>query len=123
MRLTPIDNAPSFVAGLSVIRGMAYPVLDLRKFFQGDGVDAPKRLIAIRVAGARRVALLVDAVLGQLPARSLGFQALPPILKSAQTEVIEALAMLDGQLLQVLDGGKLVPDSVWKDAVTGAGAS
>jgi chemotaxis signal transduction protein len=42
MRLTPIDNAPSFVAGLSVIRGMAYPVLDLRKFFQGDGVDAPK---------------------------------------------------------------------------------
>lgn len=123
LKLQPIDNAPSFVAGLSVIRGMAYPIVDLRKFFGVDSSELPKRLIAIRVGETRRVGLLVDEVLGLCPAHTLGFQPLPPILKMARSEVIESLAMLDGELLQVLRQGQFVPDSVWERAAAPGGPS
>lgn len=123
LKLLPIDSAPSFVAGLSVIRGIAYPIVDLRKFFGIDANELPKRLIAIRVGETRRVGLLVDEVLGLRPASALGLQPLPPILRMARSEVIESLSMLDGELLQVLRKGQFVPDSVWESAADPGGLS
>lgn len=123
MKMRHMENAPSFVAGLSVIRGMAYPIIDLRKLFGVNSEELPKRLIAIRVGDTRRVGLLVDEVLGLCPANALGFQPLPPILQQARAEAIESLAMLDGELLQVLNNGQFVPDSVWERAQLPGGPS
>lgn len=122
MKVVPLDKMPHFVAGLSVIRGVPYPIVDLRKFFDRDLNEPPARLVAIRTDATRKVGLLVDGVLGIFPAHLLAFEPLPPIMEAAHSEVIESLAMLDGELLRVLGSGRLVPEAVWQSAA-GAGAS
>lgn len=114
MKIVPLDKVPDFVAGLSVIRGMPYPIVDLRKFFDRDAEEPPTRLIALRVDAARRVGVLVDGVLGLYPAHLLSFEPLPPIMGAAHAEVIESLATLDGELLRVLGNGRLVPEAIWQ---------
>jgi purine-binding chemotaxis protein CheW len=108
--IEPLDGAPPFVAGVSVIRGLPLAVVDGSLLLGADG-SPPGRLITLKV-GDRRVALTVDAILGvrALPADSL--RDLPPLLRDARNEAVEAIATLDAELLLVLSGGRLVPDSV-----------
>lgn len=114
MKIVPLDKVPHFVAGLSVIRGKPYPIVDLRKLFDRDASELPTRLIAIRVDESRRVGVLVDEVLGLYSAQMIDFEPLPPIVGAVHSEVLESLAMLDGELLRVLGNGRLVPDAVWQ---------
>jgi purine-binding chemotaxis protein CheW len=102
----PAAGAPSFVLGLSRIRGQAVPVLDLALLL-GDGCgDAACRLIRLRI-GDRAVALAVASVLGVrlLPARSL--QQLPPLLDDGN-EAIAAIVSRDPELLLMLRPARLL---------------
>lgn len=109
MRMLPIErvaSAPGFVRGLSVIRGEAIPVVDVAALLEEQA--EPARLVTVRVEG-RRVALAVGAVegIGEFEGR----QPLPPLL--AQNEALGALAVLDRELLLVLENLAL-----WKEGWT-----
>ena len=110
----PIESltSPSFVQGLSIIRGVPTPVVDAGALL--GATDAPRstRLVVLRL-DARRVALAVEDVLGvrTIPAASLA--ELPPLLRDAAREVVSALGALDAELLIVLHASYLVPESVW----------
>ena len=100
-----IEPAPAYLLGLSVIRGENVPVLDAGWLLEGKPGIAT-RLAVLRV-GERRVALAVAAVIG---ARVLGpteLGSLPPLLAEAR-ELVQALAVLDGALLEVLRSARLV---------------
>jgi len=107
----PLAGAPRFVRGISVIRGAPVPVVDAASLL-GIGDSHAARLVTLRV-GDRRVAVAVDAVLGirALPPESL--QELPPLLREAGSGVVEAIGVLDAELLLVLQSVRLVPESVW----------
>lgn len=109
--ITPMPGAPPFVRGVSVIRGVPVPVLDLASIV-GARESHPTRFVVVRCAG-RPVALAVDAVLDvrALPRESL--QELPPILRDGCAEHVALLGTLDAQLLLVLRTARLVPDEVW----------
>jgi purine-binding chemotaxis protein CheW len=111
--IEPVEGAPPFLAGVSVIRGAPVPVVDGGSLLDA-GAASPTRLIILRT-GDRRVALRVDEVIGirMLPAGSL--QDLPPLLQDARREAVEAIGTLDAEFLVVLSGSRLVPDSVWAD--------
>ena len=114
MRLLPIDSiagAPSFICGLSTIRGESVPVVDLGALL-GVEQTAMKRIVLIDV-DHRRVALAVDAVLGTRELGEDSLRGLPPLLDGAGGDVIAALGSLDAELLMVLGEDRLVPDSVW----------
>jgi len=101
--LAAAPGAPPFVRGVAVVRGAAVPVVSLARLLGGD--DAPgTRWVALR--GSR--ALEVDEVLGfrELPAAALG--EAPALLGPALRDHAEALAVLDGQLLAVLDAARLL---------------
>jgi len=107
----PLEGAPPFVAGISVVRGAPVPVVDAGTLLSGE-TSSPRRLIALKVAN-RRAALAVDDVLGirTLPPETLS--DLPPLLRDGRRDVIELIGTLDADLLLVLRSGRLVPDSVW----------
>jgi purine-binding chemotaxis protein CheW len=113
LAIEPLASAPSFVAGVSIVRGEPIPVLDLRRLLGSSGEpESARRLVAIRV-DSRRAGLLVDGVEGvrRLPSDTL--RALPPLLGDASRELIAEIGRLDEKLLMVLESGRLVPDSVW----------
>jgi len=97
-----------------MVRGEPTPVLDLRRLLGAeDAVESARRLVTLRI-GSRRVGLLVDAVRGVELIALDALQALPPLLGEASAEIVTAIGRLDEKLLLVLEGGRLLPEAVWK---------
>jgi purine-binding chemotaxis protein CheW len=122
MRPLPVERvtkAPSFVLGLSVIRGEPTPVIDLASFLSAEGpsaesADPAARFIAVRT-GDRRVALRVEAVLGVRTLTMATLAELPPLLQQANAALIAQVGTLDAELLLVLRGAQLVPSELWAE--------
>jgi purine-binding chemotaxis protein CheW len=115
MRPPPVEalaGMPAFVRGVSIIRGVPTPVVDLGAVLGALGGIA-QRLVTLRL-GDRQVALSVDAVLGVRDLDFSAIQELPPLLRGASTDVIEAIGTLDEQFLMVLRAGWELPDDVWQ---------
>jgi purine-binding chemotaxis protein CheW len=100
-----VPSAPAYLLGLSVIRGENVPVLDAGSLLTGEPAEV-KRLVVLRV-GERRVALAVAAVVGTRALQPAELDGLPPLLAGAR-ELVRALAVLDGGLLEVLESARLV---------------
>jgi purine-binding chemotaxis protein CheW len=111
--VSPLSNAPDFVYGVALIRGTPTPVVDLGTIFETQQEALPGRFVTVR-SGGRTVALSVQSVIGVAELDGVNVAAMPPLLKSARTEVIEAMGSLDAELLVTLQTAKLVPESVWE---------
>jgi purine-binding chemotaxis protein CheW len=103
---------PSFVRGVSIIRGVPTPVVDLGAVLGALGGSA-ERIVTLRL-GDRQVALSVDAVLGVRDLDVSAIHELPPLLRGASKDVLEAIGTLDEQFLMVLRAGWELPDEVWQ---------
>lgn len=118
MRPLPVERIaglPSFVRGVSIIRGVPTPVVDLG-IVMGTASHVAGRFVTIRL-GNKQVALCVDAVLGVNDIDKSTIQDLPPLLREASKDIIEAIGTLDTHFLVVLQEGWELPDDVWQ-AVT-----
>jgi purine-binding chemotaxis protein CheW len=110
LAITRLPDAPDWVSGVSVLRGVATPVVDARKLFLAEdraatSASAAARWVALRIDD-RRVALAVDAVL-RPHAVSFDQPADVPRLLAA-SPAITALGTLDSKLLMVLEGTRLL---------------
>jgi purine-binding chemotaxis protein CheW len=108
----PISAVPSFVQGISIIRGIPTPVVDLGVLL-GKPNGVADRLVTLRL-DERSVALSVDSVLVVRELDASKIRGLPPLLQGASKDVIEAMGTLDEQLLVVLCSGWELPDQVWQ---------
>ena len=104
----PIPGSPPFVRGLAIVRGEPVPVVDLAYLMEGEP-GLPDRWVTVK-SGAAVAVLEVDRILGirTLPAETL--RALPPLLQSADAEIVSAMGALDAGLLLVLDQGRLLSE-------------
>jgi len=104
-------GAPTFVRGLSIIRGVPVPVVDLGLILCGEGIRGAL-LVTIR-EGARTIALAVDQVIGITKIEADAFGRLPPLLHNVAADTIAAIAALDGELVVLLRAAWLVPEDVF----------
>ncbi len=117
MRLLPVeplDGAPAFVSGLTIIRGKATPVVDLNRLLGDVAMEPVKptaltRLVTLQIGG-RAIALLVDAVLTTRTLVRTEFTALPPLWQGPHSPAVAALGALDRELFLVLETTRLLPD-------------
>lgn len=107
----PSPAAPDFVAGVTMLRGVPAPVIDVAKLL-GSASDTWGRYLSLR-AGQRSVALAVEEVLGLRDLLPEQFHALPPLLDDA-SQSVGRLGELDGELLLVLREAHLLPESIWE---------
>lgn len=105
----PLAAMPSFVLGVSLIRGRASPVLDAGLLL-GSAKTHASRFIALKL-GARSAALAVDSVVGVRSLPESAEQEMSPLLSDA---AVGSLATFDSKLLTVLRATSLVPDRLWK---------
>jgi purine-binding chemotaxis protein CheW len=108
----PIADAPPFVSGVSVIRGAPVPVVDAARLLGIDAERTAERYVIVRV-GSRCVALAVQAVVGVERLVTNTASELPPLLGAASREVISQMTALDSALVSVLEGARLVPETLW----------
>lgn len=109
----PISGVPSFVQGISIIRGIPTPVVDLGAVLGTPG-ELAERFVTLRI-GNRQVALSVNSVLGVRDLDTImASRELPPLLQRASKNAVETIGTLDEQVLMVLRAGWELPNEVWQ---------
>lgn len=111
--LEPVQGAPAAVLGLSVIRGTPIPVVDLCRTLGKEPNGPPGRYVVLKLAQERRAALAVDSVLGVEKLDVSKLDQLPPLVASADSEMISAIGWRDHHFLQILQTGRIIPDGIW----------
>jgi purine-binding chemotaxis protein CheW len=111
LSIEALPGLPPPVKGVAIIRGAPVPVVDLAWVLAANE-SHPTRFVTVNADG-RRVALLVDAVVGVRAIPTGSLQDLPPLLRDASIDAIAKIGSLDAELLVVLRSGRLVPEAVW----------
>ncbi|MGE0488213.1 MAG: chemotaxis protein CheW [Vulcanimicrobiota bacterium] len=116
LAVEPVAKAPPCVDGLALIRGRPCPVFNLGELLGGS--SSPQRFVLIRVAGGaesheRRLALAVTSVEGVGRTDAEALIEMPPLLSLADAETVEAISILDRQLVTVLRAAALISEEAW----------
>jgi purine-binding chemotaxis protein CheW len=78
--------------------------------------------VTVRVSG-RAVALAVEQVIGIRPIDAESLGALPPLLQMTAPDAVEAIGVLDGELLLLLETARVVPDALLDQLPASPGGS
>jgi purine-binding chemotaxis protein CheW len=117
----PMADAPACVLGLCLVRGDPIPAIDLQALF-GKPAATPQRMVTLNVAG-RRIAAVVDSVVGVRAIDPDQFHGLPPLLHDAAGDIVSAVGALDSELLLFLRAARLAPQELLdRVGSTGAGS-
>lgn len=105
--ITAVPHAPSFVEGVTNLRGAVLPVIDLRKRFNlpPEEITKNSRIIHIVIDNIR-VGMIVDAVSEVLRIPEDAIEPTPPIVTTVDSAFITGIAKLEGRLIILLDLGK-----------------
>lgn len=110
----PTPGAPPFVVGLSMIRGVPTPVIDLAAWM-GLPTSPPTRFVTV-ASGTRHVALAVTAVTGVRALDAAELQTVPPLVREAAAGQVQLVGALDADLLIVLSAARMLPEDAWLPA-------
>jgi len=116
MRALPIEflpQMPPFLLGASIIRGQVVPVVHVAMLIGSAHHTLPARYVTLKL-GDRQIALAVDDVIGVRNLAATATEYIPPLLSESNSGAVAAIGTLDAELLLVLQGAHLIPESVWE---------
>ena len=102
--ITQLPHVPSFVEGVTNLRGKVLPVIDLRKRFGLLAREADKnsRIIVVKI-DQTEVGIIVDGVSEVLTILEGTVEAAPAITSTVNSAFITGIAKLDQRLVILLD--------------------
>lgn len=107
--ITVVPHTPSFVEGVTNLRGSVLPVIDLRKRFglAMEDISKKSRIVVIAL-GKTKVGMIVDAVSEVLRVPDDSIEPPPPMVTSIDTTFITGIAKIDTKLVILLDLSKVL---------------
>jgi len=107
--ITVVPHTPSFVEGVTNLRGSVLPVIDLRKRFglSLDDISKNSRIVVIAL-GKTKVGMIVDAVSEVLSIPEDAIEPPPPMVTSVDTTFIIGIAKIETKLVILLDLSKVL---------------
>ena len=112
----PTPGAPPFVLGLSLIRSVPTPVIDLAAWMGLPTSPSPPTRFVTVASGTRHVALAVTAVTGVRALDAAELQTAPPLVREAAAGQVQLVGALDADLLVVLSTARMLPEDAWLPA-------
>ncbi|MEI4485937.1 chemotaxis protein CheW [Frigidibacter sp. MR17.14] len=109
-RATPLPHSPHYMRGVINLRGTVLPVIDLASRLGMPPVEGDARNVIIVVQSeGQSVGLLVDAVSDILALPRDQLQPPPEISADAAAGFIQALTIVEGRMIRVLDLSSVLP--------------
>jgi purine-binding chemotaxis protein CheW len=107
--ITKMPKCPSFVEGVTNLRGTVVPVIDLRTRF---GIpkkehDKDTRIVNVYIDNTK-IGMVVDGVSEVLRVPEEAIENTPPMVNTVNTAFIRGIAKLEGRLVTLLDLSKVV---------------
>ncbi|MCS3408146.1 chemotaxis protein CheW [Serratia sp. AKBS12] len=123
-QVTRIANTPAFIKGVTNLRGVIVPIIDLRVKFAQQGVSYDENTVVIVLNfGQRVVGIVVDGVSDVLSLTAEQIRPAPEFAVTLATEYLTGLGALGERMLILVDIEKLLSseemslvDSVAKNA-------
>jgi purine-binding chemotaxis protein CheW len=119
--LTPLPGVPSFVLGITNVRGQILSVVDLKKFFNlpDKGLGELNKMIILRNKGME-FGILADSILGTHAIPLEAIQAPPATVTGIGAEYVrgvtgERVIVLDAE--KILDDGKMIVNELVPEPV------
>jgi len=107
--MTALPHVPDYVRGVINLRGMVLPVIDLKaRLGLGLTEATAKHVIIVVDSGVRTIGLLVDAVSDIFTVARQEIQPVPDVVRDAQNDYVEGIAVLDGRMVTLLGMTKLI---------------
>jgi purine-binding chemotaxis protein CheW len=107
--ITRIPQSPAFVEGITNLRGIVLPVIDLRKRFGFESkAESRDSRIMVVALGSMKVGMIVDAVSEVLRVQSESIEPPPSMTATSRMNFITGIAKLDEILVILLDASKIL---------------
>ena len=102
--ITRIPYAPSYMEGITNLRGAVLPVMDLKKRFglEPEEQTNETRIITVNM-GSMKMGMIVSAVSEVLTIEDNVIEPTPPLVSSISTEFITGIAKINSRLVILLD--------------------
>jgi purine-binding chemotaxis protein CheW len=102
--ITAVPRSPEFVEGVTNLRGVVLPVIDLRKRFGLETSESTKqtRIVVVEINGMA-VGMVVDAVTEVIRIQEESIEALSPIITTVDSSFLTGVAKVDERLIILLD--------------------
>jgi purine-binding chemotaxis protein CheW len=107
--ITKVPQAPSYVEGITNLRGSILPVIDLQKRFglETQERNNETRIVVANVAGVK-IGMIVAAVSEVLTIDDSVIEPPPPMVSNINSEFIVGVAKIDKRLVILLDLAKVL---------------
>ena len=108
-QVTRIANTPDFIKGVTNLRGVIVPIVDLRvKFSQGDVEYDDNTVVIVLNLGPRVVGIVVDGVSDVLSLTAEQIRPAPEFAVTLSTEYLTGLGALGDRMLILVNIEKLL---------------
>ena len=108
-RVTRIANSPDFIAGVTNLRGVIVPIVDLRIKFRLSSAEFNEHTVVIVLNfGNRVVGIIVDGVSDVLSLTAEQIRPAPDFSVTLSTEYLEGLGSVDDRMLILVNIEKLL---------------
>ncbi|TLU69376.1 chemotaxis protein CheW [Enterobacter sp. MF024] len=108
-QVTRIANTPDFIKGVTNLRGVIVPIVDLRvKFSQGDVEYDDNTVVIVLNLGQRVVGIVVDGVSDVLSLTAEQIRPAPEFAVTLSTEYLTGLGALEDRMLILVNIEKLL---------------
>ncbi|MCK0768777.1 chemotaxis protein CheW [Chromohalobacter canadensis] len=107
--VTRIANAPDFIKGVTNLRGVIVPIVDLRIKFNLDNIEYEGQTVVIVVNVADRiVGIVVDGVSDVMTLTSDQIKPAPEFGETLSADYLSGLGSLEDRMLVIVDIEKLL---------------
>ncbi|MEG7662602.1 chemotaxis protein CheW [Hafnia paralvei] len=108
-QVTRIANTPAFIKGVTNLRGVIVPIIDLRVKFSQENVTYNDNTVVIVLNFSQRVVgIVVDGVSDVLSLTNEQIRPAPEFAVTLSTEYLTGLGSLDERMLILVDIEKLL---------------
>ena len=111
LAVRPLAGTPAYVRGVTIMRGVPTPVIDVARLVGGESADFA-RFLAVRTERGP-VAFATGPVLGIRNAFADGPAQHPSLLTGASSRLVAGVAMIDTEPLLLLQSMRVLPEDVW----------
>jgi len=102
--ITQLPQTPSYVKGVTNLRGSVLPVIDLRtRFSLEEKEDSRQTRIMIVTLGSIKAGIIVDGVSEVLRVSDESIEPLPPMVNSVDSAFLKGIVRLENRLIILLE--------------------
>lgn len=108
-RVTRIPNAPAFITGVTNLRGVIVPIVDLRVRFELDNVVHDEHTVVIVLnLNERIIGIVVDGVVDVLSMKIEQIKSTPDVSSDLSSRYLNGIGVIENRMIILVNIEKLL---------------